>query len=213
MYTTYRYISLKQIMSIAVALLLIAGLVIGLMVRPVGATSLAGVSSNIAEVPGNTDTNFIMKVRAHNDGDLAALEVDHSLQGTLPEFTVYANAANPYGDDQADYVAAGLTVSYNPSLSEWTFEFDRNGSAWGVIDAAGDVSFYFALKDINGQTLWGTMNGTTADNTFAFDFVEGTGDELVYVPLEDAEGIDGTNDAAAPSPIVVPGVPNTSTVY
>lgn len=220
MFTKQHTISLKQVLSIAIAMTLAIGLVVGLVARPAGATSLASVQSNIADVPGGA--NFIMKIRAHNDGDLHELEIDHSFKNTtpsLPEFAVYANESDPYGNgvdttQKPQYDTAGLSVTYSAALSEWTLEFDKNGSAWtNVIEPARAITFYFVLKNSSGVELWGNMSPPTAENTFAFDLLAGTGDQLEYVaPPADAtdEAPVADTPATTASGVVVPGVPNTA---
>src|SRR5690606_7129479 len=44
--------------------------------------------------------NFIWTVQA-SDANLHSLEVDHSMEDVLPEFTVYADAGDPYGSLEA----------------------------------------------------------------------------------------------------------------
>jgi hypothetical protein len=50
--------------------------------------------------------SFVWKIKAL-DKNLYELEVDHSFDGTLPEFSVYASAENPYGTDE-DKAAFGM---------------------------------------------------------------------------------------------------------
>ncbi|MFZ6053554.1 hypothetical protein, partial [Halocola ammonii] len=68
--------------------------------------------------------NFVWTVDASDD-NLFSLEVDHSLQNSLPEFTVYADAGDPYGSQQAedDFTAAGVSVVYDDVNQTWTIDF------------------------------------------------------------------------------------------
>lgn len=181
---------------IATGLILAAvALVISLVAPAARAASLTSVSSNIAAVPdGET---LVLRVAAQNQDNVHELEVDHSLQGTLPEFSVYANEANPYGTSEADFVANGVTVTYSAANSEWTIDFGRTVTDI-IIDNGGDVQFYFVLRDASRNILWGSMDTVTPENTFTFDLIEGTGDSFV---AEDTEEV------------VVPGVPNTSVSF
>jgi hypothetical protein len=109
---------------------------------------------------------FVLTVDAL-DNNLFKLEVDHSMESTLPEFSVYADAGNPYGsaEDAAQFAAMGVSVSYNAALQKWTIDFGET-----VTDAFitnGGITFYLVLEDLEGNQ-WGTMYGTTPENTFAY---------------------------------------------
>lgn len=174
-------------------------LIIGLLSPIANASSIVGVSTNIADVPGGD--SFVMTVTTQNDGDVYELEVDHSYEGTYPEFSVYADETNPYGSaqDAADFEALGVSVTYSAASSQWTIDFGDTITQ-GMVSGGGIANFYFVLKDDSGNALWGSMYDTTPENTFNFDLVNGTGDSLVPPAADD-------EDEA-----VIPGVPNTSVV-
>jgi len=113
--------------------------------------------------------NFVLTVDAL-DLNLYSLEVDHSYEGTLPEFTVYADAANPWGsaEAKAGFDAAGMTISYDEGAQKWTIDFGAViTNTYFIPDG---VTFYLVLHDAAGNQ-WGTMYGTTPENTFAYTFV------------------------------------------
>jgi parallel beta-helix repeat protein len=122
--------------------------------------------------------NFIWKVQA-SDANLYSLEVDHSMENILPEFTVYASASNVYGSPEAAslFAAAGVTITYNETTQEWTFDFGASITQQFINN--GGITFYIVLKDIAGNQ-WGTMFGTTPANTFAYTF-DNVAPELVAV--------------------------------
>jgi len=67
------------------------------------------------------DEAFVLTVDAF-DLNLYELEIDHSFEGTLPEFSVYADALNPWGtpEDKAQFDAAGVTIAYDETAQKWT---------------------------------------------------------------------------------------------
>jgi beta-xylosidase len=92
------------------------------------------------------------------------LEIDHNLS-PLPEFSVYANADNPYGDAQGDFAEYGVSVSYDAAAQEWTIDFGTTVS--DALVAKRDVKFYIVIKDTAGNQ-WGSMYEVTDENTFAY---------------------------------------------
>ncbi len=114
---------------------------------------------------GPEDT-FILTVDAF-DLNLYELEIDHSLWASLPEFSVYADALNPWGtpEDKAQFDAAGVTVEYDDVEQVWTIDF--GDTVTDAFIANGGITFYMVLKDVAGNT-WGTMYGTTPDNTYIY---------------------------------------------
>ena len=112
--------------------------------------------------------NFVWTVQA-SDANLYSLEVDHSFEGTIPEFSVYASEENPYGtlEDKALFEAAGVEVNYTAASQQWTIDFGADYTQ-DFIDNGG-VTFYAVLEDCNGNE-WGTMYGTTPENTFVYTF-------------------------------------------
>jgi len=110
--------------------------------------------------------NFILTVDASDNG-LYELEIDHSMEGTLQEFSVYADTTNPYGtlDDKALFEAAGVDVTYDANLQKWEIDFGAT-----ITDAFvdnGGITFYLVVKDETGNAFGG-MSPTTSENTFAY---------------------------------------------
>lgn len=164
------------------------------------ASGVISVTSNVADVPGGA--NFILTVRAKNDGDVNQLEIDHSA-GTLPEFSVYADETDPYGGDGALFATAGVTVTYDATTSEWVIDFGNAVTQSILTNYNGEITFYFVLRDAAHNILWGHMNPVTPENTFGFNLLAGTGDSLVPQQQNDDDDV---TDA------VIPRVPNTSIV-
>lgn len=185
----------KPLLAVAGVIAVTAVLIAGIFAATVSAASQhIGVSSNVTDVPGGANLTMTIK---HADSAVHRLEVDHSLQGTLPEFHLHANEADPYGGDQADFAAVGMTVTYSAAAKEWVLNFGPTVTSV-IRDTPAGIAFYFALKDVNGTYLWGDMYNVTDEMTFNFDLVAGTGDSVVLTPAEPEA--------------VIPGVPNTGTV-
>gem|GEM_PF-2543235 len=129
---------------------------------------LEGVSPAPGHVVLGADENFVWVVDALDmDDNLYKLEIDHSLEDYYPEFSVYASEENPYGteDDRQQFEAFGVTVTYDAVQQAWTFDFGADLTD-GIIGYGG-ITFYVVLKDTAGNQ-WGTMYGTTPENTFAY---------------------------------------------
>ncbi|NLY45277.1 MAG: hypothetical protein GX053_04720, partial [Tissierella sp.] len=111
--------------------------------------------------------NFILVVDVTGT-DIRELEVDHSMQGTLPEFSVYADPSNPYGsqDLNSAFESEGVTVTYDDNNQEWTINFGEKVT--DTIINKGGITFYLVIKDQDGNQF-GTMYGTTEDNTFSYE--------------------------------------------
>ncbi len=99
------------------------------------------------------------------DDNLRELEVDHSMETTLPEFSVYASESDPYGGEGAAFAAAGVSVTYDAATQTWVIDFGPTVS--GLIASNGGITFYLVLKDMEGNT-WGSMSPTTPANTFKY---------------------------------------------
>ncbi len=130
--------------------------------------------------------NFVWTVYADDvDGDLYELEIDHSLEGTIPEFSVYASATDPYGGDEAEFSAAGVTVTYDESEQSWTIDF---GETVTDLFVNNGITFFIVLKDNEGNQF-GSMDPTTSDNTFAYT--------LTREALDTCEGPDHSVDSGS----------------
>ncbi len=130
---------------------------------------LEGVSPAPGAVVLGAGQNFVWIVDALDmDDNLYKLEIDHSFEGTFPEFSVYASEENPYGteaDRQEFEVDYGVFVTYNAAQQAWTFDFGNTFT--DVFIGHGGITFYVVLEDTAGNQ-WGTMYGTTPENTFAY---------------------------------------------
>jgi nitrous oxidase accessory protein NosD len=112
--------------------------------------------------------SFVLTVDASDTGNnLYELEIDHSLEGTLPEFSVYANAANPYGTaaDKAEFDSNGVVVTYFVSEQKWTIDFGDTVTSTYFI--GNNVTFYIKLIDFAGNAF-GSMDPTIPENTFSY---------------------------------------------
>ena len=138
--------------------------------------------------------NFVLTVDA-SDLNLCSLEVDHSFEGTLSEFTVYADAGNPWGsaEAKAGFDAAGLTISYDESAQKWTIDF--GAAITNTYFIPNGVTFYLVLHDMAGYT-WGSMFEVTPENTFAYTLVrDNIAPELISVtPPHDSTVLLGIGD-------------------
>ena len=190
----------KPLLTVVAIAIATAALIVGSFATMARASSIVGVTSNIADVPGGD--SLILTVTAQNDGDVHELEIDHSLYNVLQEFSVYADEADPYGGDGALFATAGVNVTYSAANSQWVIDFGQ--TVTDVIrDNGGKINFHLVLRDANHNILWGSMDLPAPDSTFSFDTVAGTGDSLVPPVVDEGESSDE---------VVVPGVPNTSVV-
>jgi hypothetical protein len=132
------------------------------------APALQSVTPSEGDVELAYGANFILTVDA-SDENLYELEIDHSLEGTVPEFSVYAAEGDgAYGTagDKADFEAAGASVSYDEDEQKW--EINMGPAVTDAILLNHGITFYIVLKDASGNQ-WGTMYGTTPENTFAYN--------------------------------------------
>lgn len=113
--------------------------------------------------------NLVLTVEAaDSNGDLRELEVDHDMTASLPEFSVYADAANPCGGPPScdAFVANGVGVSFAPTAGEWTIDFGPDVSQ-KIVDNGGIV-FYLRVKDAAGNPS-GSFSPPTPANTYAYE--------------------------------------------
>ena len=179
--------------------------------------TLDTVAPDVGTIELATGENFVWTVDANDvDGDLASLEIDHSLgaySGTpeedqLPEFTVYADPENVYGSPEAEaaFASFGVTVSYDDELEKWTIDFGDNITD-RFVDEEG-ITFYVVLKDVDGNKF-GSMSPTTEDNTFVY----GLSRAEASAPVEEVEEPSGRSggsssgtrvrDRVEPTPLVL----------
>lgn len=160
------------------------------------ASRVSSVSPAAGDVEISKNGNFVLTINLENDGDIHRVEVDHSFEGTIPEFHLVANESNPYGDesDRAAFNGLGVYVTYSSANNRWVVDFGRQITEQ-FLDR-GNVTFYFALKDSSGAYIWGSMSPTSPENTFRFDLTES---EEESTTNEDDEEVSS----------ITPGVPNT----
>ncbi|WP_010098744.1 S-layer homology domain-containing protein [Ornithinibacillus scapharcae] len=110
--------------------------------------------------------NLILTIDAQDD-NLRELEVDHNIAG-LPEFSVYADEANPYGTDdlRTQFEAQGVSVTYSTDTQTWTIDFGETVTNT-IINNGGNATFYLVLKDEAGNSF-GSMDPTDETNTFSY---------------------------------------------
>jgi|LSQX01.1.fsa_nt_gb hypothetical protein len=132
---------------------------------------LEGVSPERGNVFLAHDETFVFTVDAYDEGILYELEIDHSMEDTLPEFSVYADEDNPYGtdDDKKSFENYGVTVTYDVREQKWTIDFGETVTA--AFAKNGGITFYIVIKDLAGNQF-GTMYGTTPENTFAYTITQ-----------------------------------------
>ena len=118
-----------------------------------------------ATVEKDSNGDLILTVIA-SDEYLYSLEVDHSLEAVLPEFSVYASETNPWGttEDQTQFEAAGVDVSYNAATQTWVLVFALDGQAMQVINdplgSNGAISFFLVVLDEEGNSSGSMYDGT-----------------------------------------------------
>ena len=130
--------------------------------------TLDGVTPLEGAVVLGVGENFVLTVDG-NDRQLFELEVDHSLEGLLPEFSVYAYDEDPYGGQYEQFEALGVVVTYVASEQTWTIDFGPAITSQFV--ANGGITFYLVLKDYVGNA-WGSMSPPTGDNTFIYTITQ-----------------------------------------
>jgi predicted peroxiredoxin len=109
------------------------------------------------------DETFVWTVQA-SDENLYELEVDHNI-AELPEFSVYADADDPYGGQGEAFEAQGVKVTYDADAQKWTIDFGK--AVTDKIVAKGGITFYLVIKDEAGNQ-WGSMYDVTDENTFVY---------------------------------------------
>lgn len=111
------------------------------------------------------DESLVLTIAITGEG-FTEVEVDHSASADMQEFTLLASAANPYGTEAAAFASAGIVVTYNEATKTFVIDFGDNVTTDLV--AATPLSVYLAVKDAEGNYLWGNMNTPTAENTFVY---------------------------------------------
>jgi hypothetical protein len=129
---------------------------------------LVVVSPEAGDIQLGYGETFKLEVTA-SDENLYELEVDHSFEGTLPEFSVYASESDPYGGQGEAFAEAGVTVTYNADAQKWTIDFGPTVTQ--QIVAKGGITFYLVLVDEAGNK-WGSMDPTTPENTFKYNVTQ-----------------------------------------
>ncbi|MEA4846925.1 MAG: S-layer homology domain-containing protein [Clostridiaceae bacterium] len=127
---------------------------------------LEGVTPESSAVTLDYGKTFVFTVDAYDEGGLSELEIDHSMSSILPEFSVYADVYNPYGEDKVEFEAVGVIVTYDDDAQKWTIDFGK--AITGQIVDNGGITFYIVIKDTAGNQF-GSMYETTPENTFAYN--------------------------------------------
>ena len=99
---------------------------------------------------------------------LYELEIDHSMASpAFPEFSLYADSSNVYGDSESatQFVNAGVQASYDETKQKWTIDFGTYVT--NAIVTNGGITIYIVVEDLAGNQF-GSMYTVTADNTFAY---------------------------------------------
>ncbi|MDX1766264.1 MAG: hypothetical protein R3313_04920, partial [Candidatus Saccharimonadales bacterium] len=107
---------------------------------------------------------------SHLGGPLYELEVDHSLEGIIPEFTVYADEANPYGGaaTQAEFEDVyGVFVTYDEVEMTWVIDFGP--FVTHTLFVPGGITFYIEVLATDGHQF-GDMFDVQPEYTFAYTF-------------------------------------------
>ncbi len=126
-------------------------------------------SSGIINLKHNESFKLSIDAGNFTNYDLYSLEVDHSLEGTLPEFHLYAvNGDGVYGNTPGhkdSFLNEGITASYQNG--KWNIDFGQNITK---ILADNGITFYLALKNsqVEDNYIWGDMNQTSPENTFTY---------------------------------------------
>ena len=98
---------------------------------------------------GDDDT-LTLTVPVSDDGQLAYLEIDHSLEASFPEFTVEAKSYD-YLDEES---GLGYSVQFTDTVGEQKWEITLNPAATALLRQAADgspMTFYFSVKDQAGN--------------------------------------------------------------
>ncbi|WP_297199980.1 S-layer homology domain-containing protein [uncultured Flavonifractor sp.] len=101
------------------------------------------------KLEGN-DHTLTLTVPVSDNGPLAFLEIDHSLEDSFPEFTVEAKSYTYLDEDSG----LGYTSVFTDTLGEQKWEITLNPTASALLRQAADgspVTFYFAGKDQAGN--------------------------------------------------------------
>lgn len=155
------------------------------------APKFKGVTPEVGEVKLAHDATFVLTVAAE-DENLYELEVDHSFEGILPEFSVYASEENPYGTDELKekFTSYGVEVTYDAKAQKWTIDFGE--AITSQIVEKGGITFYLVIKDQVGNE-WGSMNPPTLENTFTYTVIQDAAPdtiapEVLSIKVMDSDG-------------------------
>ncbi|WP_035375950.1 InlB B-repeat-containing protein, partial [Haploplasma axanthum] len=105
---------------------------------------------------------LVLVVKAY-DENLKELEIDHNLErlAELPEFSVYADSTNPYGDSKNAFEQLGVIVTFKDG--EWTITFGESREEI-IKNNTNKFVVYFVVSDYAGNKF-GSMDPTTPGNT------------------------------------------------
>lgn len=98
------------------------------------------------------------------------LEVDHNRSAYLPEFHLYADSINPYGnyDDKLVFNKHGVTVAFDNGT--WTMTYKDPIAS--LLRSLGSITYFLAAKNTNGDYITNDMNAVKDEQRFTFNFQE-----------------------------------------
>lgn len=105
------------------------------------------------------DGNVVMRVQATGE-ELESLEVDHNVAEFLPEFRLYADSGNVWGNPESVQQAIDLGVDASYRDGMWTLTLLAGGEALNTVinERDGEVRFFFVARNKRGGTS-GSMAG------------------------------------------------------
>lgn len=166
---------IRKVMTIAMAVAFPLAMAVPAAANGVDVTppTVEVVPTDGATVEVGPGDSFVWTVDAFDDSALVELEVDNSIELVVPQFTVFADEADPYGGLEALYASFGATVTYDADDQQWMIGF---GDFTQVMLANGGITFYIEVNDVDGN-FFGDMFNVTPENTFDYTFEYGPYDK------------------------------------
>ncbi len=109
-------------------------------------------------VLGYKEDELVLEYTGTSSKGLYALEIDHSLEGVLPEFKVYASSDNVWGSPEAAGMAddAGVTATF----TDGTWVIKIGGQALEIIRNYPQIKFYSLVIDVDENQSGSMYDGT-----------------------------------------------------